>query len=101
MRLHEHEKIVEAMARALHKASWQDASEEMWARYPSEHLMYLESATAALDALLDAAVRLKVSRDTTAYAFAGDEAWGAGPPELVVEDCFPALILRLEARDDE
>jgi hypothetical protein len=55
MRLHRHDEIVEAMARASYDKAggirWNDAG-------PHMQKMYLDMAAAALDAMLEAVVRL-------------------------------------------
>jgi hypothetical protein len=83
IRLHRHDEIVEAMARAIRRTfrahmSLEPTEDDGWQTYRSE-------ATAALDAMLEAVVGLEVGEE-------GNHVIG----NWSVEGTVPALILKLE-----
>lgn len=67
MRLHKHEELVEAIDKVLQRFYLQDGSKK--------------EAAAALDALLEAAVRLEVA--------------------VTAKDGYPRMVFRMEANDDK
>jgi hypothetical protein len=102
MRLYRHDELVEAMARAIHEQH--DVGP--WDKSPAWQKIWRADATAALDALLEAVVRLGVGREAGATYAHPDRGltWVAAEHwvgRLGNIDQFLVLILRMEASDDK
>jgi hypothetical protein len=84
MRLHRHNEIVEAMARAIHEQH--DVGP--WDKSPAWQKIWRADAAAALDAMLEAVVRLEV----------GKEGLVLNGVETDTPVYVQALILKLESK---
>lgn len=111
MRLHRHDEIVEAMAERMWQADAIRASgnprREDWMEVNgSERTRWRSLSAAALDAMLKAVVDLGVGRGASALNYECDsrKEWTAETAyiseSMWVDRLFPAIILRMEASDD-